>query len=231
MYKYLLITWLLAGFVFTARAQKPDTTIKTVVKSKMDSLKAMRQDTDIIRSDAPKIRKEKVYHPDTLHSPHKAVIRSLLVPGLGQIYNHRIWKVPVIYGALGLFGWGIVFNAQYYKEFLQLSLYRNHLITPKPGDPYYTEYNQYKAANVSDQAIYDAKDGYRRNRDLCILGAVAFWGINAVDAYIDAKFIHSYTLDNNFSMRITPGLINQPTIYAQNSIGSYIPGIKITFTL
>jgi len=129
------------------------------------------------------------------------------------------------------FGWGIVFNAQYYKEFLQLSLYRNHLITPKPTDPYYNEYNQYKAANVSDQAIYDAKDGYRRNRDLCILGALAFWGINTIDAYIDAKFIHSYTLDNNFSMRITPGLINQPTIYAQNPVGSYIPGIKLPYTL
>lgn len=230
MYKYLLITWLLAGFIFTARAQNPDTTGKVVVKSKMDTLKATQQDTDIIRSNVPKIRKEKVYHPDSLHSPHKAVIRSLIIPGWGQVYNRRVWKVPLIYGALGLFGWGIVFNAQYYKEFLQLSLYRNHLITPKPTDPYYTEYNQYKAANVSDQAIYDAKDGYRRNRDLCILGALAFWGINTIDAYIDAKFIHSYTLDNNFSMRVAPTVINQP-MYAQNFAGPYIPGLKITLTL
>jgi hypothetical protein len=231
MYKYLLIIWLLAGFVFTARAQNPDTTSKVVVKSKMDTLKASRQDTDIIRSNVPKIRKSKVYHPDTLHSPHKAVIRSLIVPGWGQVYNHKIWKVPVIYGGLGLLGAAILFNAQYYKEFLQLSLYRNHLIVPKPTDPYYAEYNQYKDAQVSDQAIYDAKDGYRRNRDLSILGVLVLWGVNAVDAYIDAKFIHSYTLDNNFSMRVTPGFINQPTVYAQNAAGSYIPGIKITFTL
>jgi len=59
MYKYLLITWLLAGFVFTTRAQNPDTTGKVVVKSKMDTLKATRQDTDIIRSNVPKIRKKK----------------------------------------------------------------------------------------------------------------------------------------------------------------------------
>jgi hypothetical protein len=231
MYKYLLIIWLLAGFVFTARAQNPDTTSKTVVKTKMDTLKASRQDTDVIRSNVPKIRKPKVYHPDSLHSPHKAVIRSLIIPGWGQVYNHKIWKVPIIYGGLGLLGAAIVFNAQYYKQFLQLSIYRNHLIEPKPGDPYYNEYNQYKTARVGDQAIYDAKDGYRRNRDLSILGVLALWGINAVDAYIDAKFIHSYTLDNNFSMRVTPSLINQPTVYAQNATGSYIPGIKITFTL
>jgi hypothetical protein len=54
MYKYLLITWLLAGFIFTARAQNPDTTGKVVVKSKMDTLKATRQDTDIIRSNLPR---------------------------------------------------------------------------------------------------------------------------------------------------------------------------------
>ncbi|ASU36442.1 DUF5683 domain-containing protein [Mucilaginibacter xinganensis] len=231
MYKYLLTIWLLAGFIFTARAQNPDTTGKIVVKSKMDTLKASRQDTDVVQSKVPKIRKAKVYHPDTLHSPHKAVMRSLIIPGWGQVYNHKIWKVPIIYGVLGSFGAGIAFNAKYYKEFLQLSIYRNHLVVPAPGDPYYAEYMQYKAANVQDQAIYDAKDAYRRNRDLCILGAVVFWGINAVDAYIDAKFIHSYTLDNNFSMRVTPGLINQPVTYAQTSAFSYIPGIKITFTL
>jgi hypothetical protein len=231
MYKYLLMIWLLAGFVFTARAQNPDTTSSTVVKSKMDTLKATRRDTDVIRSNVPKVRKQKVYHPDTLHSPHKAVMRSLLIPGWGQVYNHRIWKVPLIYGALGGFAAGIAFNASYYKEFLQLSIYYNHLITPKPTDPYYSDYVLYQKAGYQADAIYNAKDAYRRNRDLCILGFVAFWGINAIDAYIDAKFIHSYTLDNNFSMRITPGLINQPTVYAQNTVTSYIPGIKITFTL
>ena len=228
MYKYLLLTWLFASFFFIARAQNPDTTSSTVVKSKKDTLKATRQDTDVIRSNAPKIRKPKIYHPDTTHSPHLAVMHSLMVPGWGQVYNHRIWKVPVIYGTLGLLGWAIAFNAQYYKEFLQLSIYRNHLITPTAKNPYYAEYNLY--SSVPDQSIYDAKDGYRRNRDLSILGFVAFWGVNAVDAYIDAKFIHSYTLDNNFSIHVTPTMINQP-VYAQNFAGPYIPGLKITLTL
>jgi Family of unknown function (DUF5683) len=232
MYKYLLTIWLLAGFIFTAAAQKPDTTKSTVVKGKTDTLKATRQDTDVIKSNVPKIKKPKVYHPDSLHSPHKAVMRSLIIPGWGQVYNHQVWKVPVIYGGLGLLGWAIVFNAQYYKEFLALSKYREHLITPKPTDPYYKEYMLYTPASnpVPDQSIYDAKDGYRRNRDLSILGILAAWGINAVDAYIDAKFMHSYTLDNNFSMHVAPGLINQP-VYAQGFSASYIPGIKITFTL
>lgn len=228
MYKYLIVTWLLAAFVFTARAQTPDSTSSKGMKSKIDAQKAAEQDTDVIRSNVPKIKKPKIYHIDTTHSPHLAVMRSLMVPGWGQVYNHRVWKVPVIYGTLGLIGWAFVFNAHYYKEFLQLSIYRNHLITPGPKDPYYYEYNLY--SSVPDQSIYNAKDGYRRNRDLSILGFVAFWGIQTVDAYIDAKFIHSYTLDNNFSMHVTPTMIGQPA-YGQSFASSYIPGLKITFKL
>jgi hypothetical protein len=224
MYRYLLLVCLLFGSCLIAAAQNPDTGyIRPKVKN--DSLKATRYDTLVTRSFKPK-KAERIYHPDSTHSPHKAVIRSLIVPGWGQVYNHRIWKVPLVYGGLGLFGWGIVFNANYYNEFYALSKYRENGTTPGTKDPYYKEFKQY--TNQQNQAIYDAADAYRRNRDLCILGALGFWGINAIDAYIDAKFIHSYTVDNNLSIKIRPDLINQP-IYAQNGLGPYIPGIKITF--
>ncbi|MDP9081353.1 MAG: DUF5683 domain-containing protein [Bacteroidota bacterium] len=229
MYKFLIVTGLLAIFVFTARAQNPDTTSSKVKSKAADTLKATHQDTDVVRSNIPKVKKPKVYHIDTTHSAHLAVMHSLMIPGWGQVYNHRIWKVPIVYGTLGLIGWAYVFNAQYYKEFLQLSIYRNHLITPGKKDPYYTEYNLY--SSVPDQSIYDAKDGYRRNRDLSILGFIAFWGVQTIDAYIDAKFIHSYTLDNNFSMHVTPTMIGQPVFGQSFAAASYIPGLKITLTL
>jgi hypothetical protein len=226
MYKYLLIVGLLAGISFTAMAQKPDTS-SAASKSKTDTLISTKRDTVVARSFAPK-KREKVYHPDSTHSPQKAIMRSLMIPGWGQLYNHRWWKVPVIYGGMGLLGWAIVFNSTYYKEFLALAIYREHGIVPGPKDKYYNEYQLY--ASQPDQAIYDAQDAYRRNRDLSILGLVGAWGINVVDAYIDAKFINSYTMDNNLSMKITPAVLNQP-MYAQNLNGSFIPGIKITFTL
>ncbi len=227
MGKYLLLVCFLAGYSFTAIAQKPDTT-SADIKSKTDSLVSTKSDTDVTRSFAPKQKKEKIYHPDSTHSPHKAVIRSLLIPGWGQVYNHRIWKVPVIYGVLGLLGWAVEFNNTYYNEFLAISKYREHGTMPGPKDPYYAEYQLY--ASQPNQALYSATDAYRRNRDLSILGIVGFWGINAVDAYIDAKFIHSYTVDSKLSIKVTPQLINQP-MYAQNSIGGYIPATKITFAL
>lgn len=149
-----------------------------------------------------------------------------MIPGWGQVYNHRWWKVPLIYGGLGLLTSAIIYNQHYYKEYLTLSRYRQGT-PPNPGDPYYTEYNLYK--DVPDANLSDARENSRRNRDLSILGFLAVWGIQAIDAYIDAKFIHSYTVDNNLSFKVAPGIINQP-VYAQGANNAYIPGIKVTFT-
>jgi hypothetical protein len=227
MYKYLLLIWLLAGCSFAGMAQKPDTS-RTAVKGKTDSLNSKKNDTVVHKAVIPKVKKEKVYHPDSTHSPHTAIMRSLIIPGWGQLYNHRWWKVPVIYGGIGLLGVAIVFNNTNYNLFLALSKYREFGTMPVKGDKYYNQYQLY--SQQPDQALYDATDAYRRNRDLCILGVVGAWGINVVDAYIDAKFINSYTVDNNLSMKITPALLNQP-MYAQNLSSSFIPGIKITFAL
>jgi len=227
MYKYLLVICFLAACAFTANAQKPDTAKKSIVlKSSRDSLRSTKRDTAAARLFKPK-KPIKFTQPDTLHSPHKAIMRSLMIPGWGQIYNHRWWKVPVIYGGIGLLGVAIIYNNTNYNEFLALSKYREHGIAPGPKDPYYAQYQLY--ISQPNQALYDATDGYRRDRDLCILATLGAWGINVVDAYIDAKFISAYTMDNNLSMKISPALINPP-VYALNSIGSYIPGIKITFT-
>jgi hypothetical protein len=211
---------------FGARAQQPDTTKSTVIKNNKDTLTSTRADTVVTRSFKPKAKKEKVYHPDTLHSPHTAIMHSLLIPGWGQVYNHHWWKVPVIYGALGALGYYIIWNNTQYAEFLALSQYREHGVTPGLKDPYYAEYQLY--AGYPSQALYDQKDYYRRNRDLDILGVFAAWGINVIDAYIDAKFESAYTVDRNLSMKITPALLNQQ-LFAQNFNGSFIPAIKITF--
>ena len=228
MYKYLAVIGFLILCTFSVMAQGPDTTKKQQgVKNSKDTLMSTRNDTIVTKAFKPNAKKEKVYHPDSLHSPHKAWTHSLFLPGWGQVYNHRWWKVPVIYGGLSLLGVAIVYNNTYYKEFLALSKYREHGKPPAPKDPYYYQYQLYSAQ--PDQALYDATDGYRRDRDLCILGTLGAWGINCIDAYIDAKFENAYTVDNNLAMKVTPALLNQQ-MFAQNLNSSFIPGIKITFT-
>jgi hypothetical protein len=232
MFKQLLFTFLFICCAFAAMAQQTD----SLKKPAADTV-PVKKDTVIRTTFAPKIKKEKIYHPDSTHSPRLARIRSTIIPGWGQVYNRKWWKVPLIYTGLGLLGVAVVYNQTYYNQFLALGQIKRQYLNVKPteGQPLYdkfkkyeTEYNLY--ANLSSEVMYNAADGYRRNRELSILGGIVVWGLNIVDAYIDAKFINSFTVDNDLSMKVTPGFIGQP-MYAADFNSAYIPGIKITFTL
>jgi hypothetical protein len=219
MYKCLFIFWLLLGLAVAAKAQQPDT---VAVKNKKDSLNRVK-DSVTSKRYYPKITKEKIYHPDSLHDPHKAVMRSLMIPGWGQLYNHRWWKVPLIYGGLALLGDVVVYNQKNYKAFLKEALLREKgIVNTDRNDPALT--------GVSNDDVVTWTNLFRRNRDLGILGFVGGWGIQMIDAYIDAKFIHSYSMDNNLSFKVSPGTIGQP-MYALNNTSMFIPAVKITFTL
>jgi len=226
MHKFLLIIFLITGCVLTALAQKPEL---DTVRNKKDSLN-LKRDSVTSKRFVPKVTKdEKIYHPDSLHDPHKAVIRSLMIPGWGQIYNHQWWKVPIIYAGLGLLADVIIYNQRQYGPLLVIAKDREHGTPPSPGSPEYATYQEY--AGVPDQTVYDAVNGYIRDRDLGILGLLAGWGIQAVDAYIDAKFKHSYTMDTDFSFKVAPTIINQPTYAESFGGGPITPGLKLTFTL
>jgi hypothetical protein len=229
MYRYLLIIFLLTGFAFTAMAQKPQ---MDTIRTKKDSLN-LKRDSVTSKRFVPKVTKEKTYHPDSLHDPHKAVIHSLMIPGWGQIYNHQWWKVPLIYAGLGLLADVVIYNQRQYGPLLIVARYYERGQIPGPKDPQYALFNAYYqgGAGIPAATVYDEVNSYIRDRDLGILGFMAAWGIQAVDAYIDAKFQHSYTMDTNFSFRIGPTILNQPT-YAMESLGGPVtPGLKLTFVL
>ncbi len=225
MLKQLLTFLLFFGIAGVAWAQRPDF---SPPKTKADSVK-MRLDSLRSKAFAPSIVDEKVYHPDSTHSPSKAVMHSLMIPGWGQAYNKKWWKLPIVYGGLGLIGWAYAFNQKYYTENLAIAQYRRRGYVPVPGDDYYELAQQYAQYGYSDQSINDAVRGYRRYRDLSALGFLGMWGIQIIDAYIDAKFIHSYTMDNNLTFRISPQFMTQP-MYAYGMQSAYVPGIKATFT-
>ena len=227
MCKYLLLFFLVTGFALSAKAQGPVFNSKPTPKDSINK----RADSVTSKRFAPKVTHDnRIYHPDSNHSPHKAVMRSLMIPGWGQIYNHQWWKVPIIYAGLGLLADAIAFNQRYYAPNLVVAKYYEHGTPLTKGMPQYDLYAQYIAYNVPQQTVYDLVDSYRRDRDLSIMGFLGAWGIQMVDAYIDAKFKHSYTMDTDFSFRIEPAIINQQQpIYALYS-GSYIPGIKLTMS-
>ena len=235
MLKRFLTTVLFLGFAIFAMGQTPDT---VAAKAKTDTV-VKKVDTVKRSSFAPKIKKEPEYHPDSTHSPKLAVRRSLFIPGWGQYYNRGLWyiKVPAIYLGLGLLGKAIIDNQKQYKVYLALARISNTGGIPQPGDRLYASYLKYKREYdlyvVNYGATYadleNAANGYQRNFQISILSVLVVWGVQVVEAYIDAKFINAYTVDNNLSFKVSPTIM-QP-MYASNFNNAFIPGIKFTFTL
>ena len=161
--RFCLLLILLSAFSFASMAQKPDT---LHVKTKKDSLRQVR---DSIRSKpfVPKAATNKVYHPDSLHSPHKAFIRSLIIPGWGQVYNHKIWKVPILYTGFGLLGAAIAYNQHYYNLYIKEARIR------QSGQVSTTELS---GVSGGYQQFFDAAAANQRNFQLSIFGVLGVWG-------------------------------------------------------
>jgi hypothetical protein len=135
------------------------------------------------------------------HSPRTALIMSLVIPGLGQVYNQKYWKVPIIYGAGGAFAYYIGFNQLKYQKFRNAN--DTYLKTKIAG------------RTLIDGQLYEnsrlaaGRDFYRRFRDLSVLGFGVIYFLNAVDAMIDANFFY-YDVTDDLSLRIRPTVINSP---------------------
>lgn len=189
-------------------------------KKQRDTINTNGDTTSVLVPFRPKSEqpKDKVYHPDSTHSPHKAVLKSLALPGLGQIYNHQYWKLPIVYGGFAGLGYSFYVAQTNYKPLLLELMARNVGLT--------TDSIKYPRS-IPNATLTVYKDFYHRNRDLTIIFTVVFWGIQTIDAYIAAKFQHSYTMDNDLGFKVRPTVINAPNL----AYGGYIPGLRFTLKM
>ncbi len=142
----------------------------------------------------------------TFHSPRKAVIYSAILPGLGQIYNKKIWKVPIIYAGFGTFAYFINRNDRYYKDLKQalIDFPDYELEFFDPGDYTYEQ-------------IERAKNGYKRYKELSIIGTVGFYVLQIIDASVDA-YLFDWDVSEDISLHIEPATMYTPYTYS-NSFG------------
>ncbi len=143
----------------------------------------------------------KVFNTDSihLHSPKKATIFSAILPGLGQAYNRKYWKIPIIYGGFAFFGKNIYDNNSYYQAFKEA--YHHKLLNDST-----TPVNNYEIMFPVEK-LKSLKDAYRRDRDFMII-LTGFWYIlNIVDASVDANLFY-WEVDDNLSIRLQPEIIN-----------------------
>ena len=159
-----------------------------------------------------------------LQPARKAVLRSAILPGWGQARNKQWWKVPLIYG--GFVGLGLVynFNNTLYKDYLAESQFRKNNPNTDPKNVFLRPKNR----GISDQQIFDAKDFYRRNRDLTLYGSVLFYGIQLAEAYTTAR-LATFDVSDDLSIKLKPS-IYIPT-FPQAGIFSPIPMLTLSIKL
>jgi hypothetical protein len=136
------------------------------------------------------------------NSPHKAAIRSAIIPGWGQVYNKKYWKVPIIYAALGITAYVFANNINTYKD-LRFAYSAKYKTTLNPPDSSDYPYIKKEYQPLSLQALKEGRDTYRRYIDYSVVFFIIFWGLNIVDAAVDAH-LKAFDISPDLSLKVRP---------------------------
>lgn len=147
----------------------------------------------------------KIFTPD----PTRAVWLSALCPGLGQIYNRRYWKLPIVIGAYMGLGYATSWNNRMLSDYTVA--YRDIMDT----DPSTKSYMDFFPSTTKEEdldkewltnTLKRRKDYFRQNRDLCIICMVGVYLLAMVDAYVDAS-LSQFDISPDLSMKVAPAVI------------------------
>lgn len=128
-------------------------------------------------------------------TPAKAAFYSAILPGLGQAYNKKYWKIPIVYGAIGVSMYYYIDSSQKYHQYRDA--YKRRL----------EGYTDDEFSYYDDDQLISAQKFYQRNKDFSALFVVGFYVLNIIDANVDAALIQ-YNVNDNLSIR--------PDIYMQD---------------
>lgn len=146
-------------------------------------------------------------------NPTRAVWLSALFPGLGQIYNRRYWKLPIVVGGFMGLTYATTWNNGQYQDYTQA--YRDLV----DNDPDTKSYMDFFPPTITEDSLDKSwltslmktrKDYYRRNRDLCIICVVGLYLLCMVDAYVDASLAH-FDISDNVALDMAPTLQLEPS--------------------
>lgn len=131
-----------------------------------------------------------------VHSPKKAALYSAVLPGAGQVYNRKYWKVGVIAAGTGALIYGLNFNQRNFNLFKSELIKRQQNLGGLDAD-----LNLYTDANLNE-----LQDFYRRNRDLTVVGLALLYALNIIDANVDAH-LYDFNVSDDLTMRIRPTMV------------------------
>lgn len=142
-----------------------------------------------------KVKKGRIYNPLT---PSKAAFYSAIFPGLGQAYNKKYWKTPIVWGALGTSIFFYLDNNNEFKRYRKaFRLRKRNLVDEFTAN----------GINISEQTLERAQEQLKENRDLSLLSTVIIYVLQVVEASVNAHLLQFNTDDN---LSFEPTLINDP---------------------
>lgn len=136
------------------------------------------------------VKKEKPDYSNLPKDPRKATLLSAVIPGAGQIYNNKAWKVPILYAGFMTDIYFIRFNNRRYQVFRQALFDYDDGIT-----------NDFP--NLNREALVRNVDYWRRNRDLCFLLLAGIYALNLIDANVDAH-LSGFDISDDLALGIEP---------------------------
>lgn len=153
--------------------------------------------------------------------PKKALIWAMVLPGAGQVYNKKYWKLPILYAGIGAVTYFWVTNQLGFAEFRD-AYDRNYEL--QAADPTYDVFennlkygSSYVYTNLDQLAT--ERNTYRRYRDMSIAGAIALYAISMMDAYVDAH-LSTFDLKDDLSLTISPSFYNYNA--------TFVPGLSLS---
>jgi len=150
------------------------------------------------------------------HTPRGATLRSLVLPGWGQVYNHRIWKVPIVYAAIGVPVYLFAYNKQWYdRTRYAIRMLADEVIDSVMLSKVHPELKRFVEEKQVGSLIGYRSD-FRKNMDYSILFGLVMWGLNIVDATVDAH-LRDFDVSDELSLRVRPVLLP----------GTLTPGLSI----
>ena len=181
-----------------------DSVADAAEKTAAGEVKSVVVDSSRISGNKPP-RDWSTWKPD----PQRALWLALVVPGAGQIYNRKYWKLPIIYGGFMGCIYALTWNNQMYKDYSQAYL------DIMDDDPTTASYNKFLhlgvKINSQNESRYieifkNRKDKYRRWRDLSFFVMLGVYALSVIDAYVDAE-LSAFDISKDLSLKVEPAII------------------------
>lgn len=153
-------------------------------------------------------------------NPTRALWLALMIPGAGQIYNRKYWKLPIFYGGFLGCVYALSWNGQMYSDYSQAYL---DIMDDDPNTQSYMDMLpiNYDITGKEEQfktIFKNKKNFYRRYRDMSVFAMIGVYLLSVVDAYVDAE-LSTFDISKDLSMKLEPTIINSNKYLNQTSVG------------